>query len=119
MQRWSIAILWGGAFCLAGAGLAGAMLMKGAPAPSGPPTLADLQAAYDSEAQLAGPLHDKDLKIVGLECHPGSAPSRFYCEVGFVKSQLDPDRVFLDAAEVERRGPGSWKLLSGLCRRLI
>jgi hypothetical protein len=63
-------------------------------------------------------LHDDDLEIVGVDCHAG-APARFLCQVGFVKQNDDPDRVFLDAALIERRAGGGWKLLRGLCKRLL
>ena len=87
-------------------------------ADGGPPTVTDIQAAYDRAALLAGELHDKDLKIVGLDCHPGIG-GRYSCQVGFVKSGYDPTRVFLDAALVERGPSRGWKLLRGLCRRLL
>ncbi len=37
-----------------------------ATADSGPPTTEDVHAAYDRAALVAGELHDKDLKIVGV-----------------------------------------------------
>ena len=83
-----------------------------------PPTTPELQAAYDREVEVAGSLHDKDLKIVGADCHPGD-PGKFVCQVGFVEANIDPDRVYLDAALVERTEAGQWKLLRGLCRRLL
>ena len=82
------------------------------------PSLQDIQAAYDKAAALAGELHDKDLKIVGVDCHPGTG-AKFYCQVGFVKTEYDPARVFLDAALVERNASRDWTLLRGLCRRLL
>jgi hypothetical protein len=83
-----------------------------------PPSIADLQAAYDRAAAKAGELHDKDLKIVGIDCRP-SPGRRFSCQIGFVKTDDDLDRVFLDAALVERAASREWTLLRGLCRRLI
>jgi hypothetical protein len=109
--------------------LAAALIAVGGPAlawrafapaadPEGPPTMAALQQAYDREKNAAGGLHDDDLEIVGVDCHAG-APARFLCQVGFVKQNDDPDRVFLDAALIERRAGGGWKLLRGLCKRLL
>jgi hypothetical protein len=66
----------------------------------------------------AGELHDKDLKIPGVDCHPGMS-GRYTCEVGFVKTDYDRTRVFLDAALVERGASKDWTLLRGLCRRLL
>jgi hypothetical protein len=85
---------------------------------SGPPTVADLQGAYDNEARGDSALHDKDLEILGLDCHT-IGPSRFVCDVGFVETGGEPGRVYLDAALVERLPGQGWKLLRGLCRRLI
>jgi hypothetical protein len=87
-------------------------------AEAGPPTIMDVQAAYDRAALAAGDLHDKDLKIVGVDCHPGVS-GRYTCEVGFVKTDYDRRRVFLDAALVERGPSKDWTLLRGLCRRLL
>lgn len=87
-------------------------------AETGPPTIMDVQAAYDRAALAAGELHDKDLKVVGVDCHPGTS-GRYTCEVGFVKTDYDRTRVFLDAALVERGGAKDWTLLRGLCRRLL
>ncbi len=87
-------------------------------ADAGPPTIMDLQSAYDRAALVAGELHDKDLKIVGVDCHPGMS-GRYTCEVGFVKTDYDRTRVFLDAALVERGASKDWTLLRGLCRRLL
>jgi hypothetical protein len=84
----------------------------------GPPTIMDVQAAYDRAALAARELHDKDLKIVGVDCHPGTS-GRYTCEVGFVKTDYDRTRVFLDAALVERSASKEWTLLRGLCRRLL
>jgi hypothetical protein len=39
--------------------------------------------------------------------------------VGFVKTDYDRTRVFLDAALVERGASKDWTLLRGLCRRLL
>jgi len=87
-------------------------------ADAGPPTIMDLQSAYDRAALVAGELHDKDLKIVGVDCHPGMS-GRYTCEVGFVKTDYDRTRVFLDAALVERGASKDWTLMRGLCRRLL
>jgi len=83
-----------------------------------PPTVVDVQAAYDREVVVAGALHEKDLKIVRVECHSGD-PNRFFCEVGFVKTDIDSHWVYLDAALIEWTETGEWKLLRGLCRRLL
>ena len=87
-------------------------------ADAGPPTIMDVQSAYDRAALVAGELHDKDLKIVGVNCHPGTS-GRYSCQVGFVKTDYDRTRVFLDAALVERGASRDWTLLRGLCRRLL
>ena len=81
------------------------------------PSVADVQAAYDRAALSADGLHDGDIRIVGVDCRPGTG-MRFSCQVGFVKSEFDPTRVFLDTALVERT-PKGWTLARGLCRRLI
>jgi hypothetical protein len=89
-------------------------------APSGlEPTAADLQRAYDAEVSNgADRLHDKNLRIVGAQC-AAEGGEAFSCQVGFVKTDEDSDRVYLDAALVRRDGDGGWKLLRGLCRRLL
>ena len=58
------------------------------------------------------------MQIVGVDCHPGTN-GRYTCEVGFVKTDYDRTRVFLDAALVERSASKDWTLLRGLCRRLL
>ncbi|MCC3246961.1 hypothetical protein LG047_16830 [Methylocystis sp. WRRC1] len=100
--------------------LAGATVMFKAPATGAAtaPTIENLQAAYNREANVAGGLHDKDLRIVGLECATVEG-ARFACQVGFVKEEEGADRVYLDAALVERKSAEDWKLLRGLCRRLL
>jgi len=87
-------------------------------ADAGPPTIMDLQSAYDRAALVAGELHDKDLKILGLDCHPGLS-GRYSCQVSFIKTEYDPTRVFLDAALVKRGSFKAGTLLRGLCRRLL
>jgi hypothetical protein len=88
------------------------------PRRASPPTIIDVQSAYDRAALAAGELHHKDLKIVGVDCHPGTR-GRYACEVGFVKTDYDRTRVFLDAALVERGASKDLTLLRGLCRRLL
>ena len=61
----------------------------------------------------AGELHDRDLKIPGVDCHPGMS-GRYTCEVGFAKTDYDRTRVFLDAALVERGASNDRTLLRGL-----
>jgi hypothetical protein len=82
------------------------------------PTIGETQEAYDREAAAGGALHDKDLKVVGVHCR-GGADRRRWCQVSFIEQSGDPDRVFFDAALLERNDHRSWKLLSGLCRRLL
>ncbi len=87
-------------------------------ADAGLPTVTDVQAAYDRAALVAGELHDKDLKILGLDCHPGLS-GRYSCQVSFIKTEYDPTRVFLDAALVKRGSFKAGTLLRGPCRRLL
>jgi hypothetical protein len=87
-------------------------------AEEGPPTIVDLHSAYDRPALVAGELHDKDLKILGVDCRPGMS-GRYTLDVGFVKTDYDRTRVFLDAALVERGASKDWTWLRGLCRRLL
>lgn len=82
------------------------------------PSINDLQDAFDREASVAGGFHDKDLKIVGVDCQP-DGQRKFVCQVGFVKTAERSDRVYIDAASIERTADGNWKLLRGLCRRLL
>jgi len=100
--------------------LAGAVAMCNPASPTIPaaPTIENLQTAYNREANVAGGLHDRDLKIVGLECAAAEG-AKYACQVGFVKDEDGADRVYLDAALIERRGASDWKLLRGLCRRLL
>ena len=94
------------------------LLMGASTASDAPPTVPTLQAAYEREATGADVLHDRDLKILGIDCQAdGSA--RFFCQVGFKKTSEPSDRVYLDAALVERRSDGDFKLLRGLCKRLL
>ncbi|QGM47510.1 hypothetical protein [Methylocystis heyeri] len=85
----------------------------------GEPTVADLQIAYDAEVSSGeDALHDKNLKIVGAQCAAESGEA-FSCQVGFVKTDEESERIYLDAALVQRKNEGGWKLLRGLCRRLL
>jgi hypothetical protein len=81
------------------------------------PSVAGVQAAFDREAIVADGKHDRDLKITGLECMPDQA--KYFCQVNFVRTEQASGQVYLDAALIERRDDGDWKLLKGLCRRLI
>ena len=85
--------------------------------PTARPSIGDLQRAYDREAADGGNKHDKDLVIVGVDC-AASGATRYICQVGFKRSEENSDRVYLDAALLERQSEG-WKLLRGLCRRLL
>lgn len=102
--------------CLLGTFLC-AMLMS-PPGAAHVPTIAGVQAAFDREAVVADGKHDKDLKITGLECQPNQ-PSGYFCQVNFVRSAQTSGQVYLDAALVEQSNNGNWKLLKGLCRRLL
>lgn len=82
-----------------------------------PPSVGDLQRAYDREATVAGADHDEDVVIVGADCS-ADGETRYVCQVGFKKSSENWERVYLDGALLEREN-GQWKLLRGLCRRLI
>jgi hypothetical protein len=104
-----------GAFIVAA--VAGAGLGLSSRSPSATPGLAEIQRAYDNEAAVAGDKHDKNLKVVGVDCEKDAGP-RISCQVGFVEPADFGDRVFLDAALLERKG-ADWKLLRGLCRRLL
>ena len=70
------------------------------------------------QASVAEALHDKDLKIVGVDCQP-DGPTKFSCQVGFIKTEEQSDRVYIDAVSIERIANGNWKLRRGLCRRLL
>ncbi len=109
MSRTSFALL----FLTASASLAGFLALHMRPA-----DIPALQAAFDREASVAGSDHDKDLQIVGMDCKP-NAESKLSCQIGFIKRNEGGDRVYLDAALFERRMTGEWKLLRGLCRRLL
>jgi len=82
-----------------------------------PPSVGDLQRAYDREASFAGADHDEDVVIVGADCST-DGETRYVCQVGFKRSNENSERVYLDGALLEREN-GQWKLLRGLCRRLI
>jgi len=100
--------------------IAGAALFGLAPAArsDAAPTTGQLQSAYDREAARAAALHDDQLKIVGLDCASADAAT-MSCTVGFTKEQQEPGRVFIDAALIAREKSGEWRLLKGLCRRLL
>lgn len=82
-----------------------------------PPTVGEIQMAYVRAASAAGELHDKDLKVVGVDCRPTGGRRR-WCRIEFVKEAVDPKIVFLDTALLERKGDEGWTLLRGLCRGL-
>jgi len=84
---------------------------------SATPSVGDLQRAYEREATIPDGKHDPDLVVVGADCVARN-DQRYFCQVGFKRSEENSDRVYLDAALIERR-EGQWKLLSGLCRRLL
>ncbi len=66
-----------------------------------------MQSAYDREAAVAGALHDPDVVIVGVDCAAFDA-TKFTCQVGFKKRDENSDRVYLDAALIERER-GGWE----------
>ena len=75
---------------------------------------AGLETIGDREAVAAAELHDADIKIVGLDCMPESGARKFVCQIGFVRTNEHSDRIYLDAALVERIEREEWKLLRGL-----
>ena len=84
---------------------------------SSTPSVGDLQRAYEREAAIPDGKHDPDVVVVGVDC-AARGEQRYFCQVGFKRSEENSDRVYLDAAVVEREN-GRWKLRSGLCRRLL
>jgi len=84
---------------------------------SSTPSIGDLQRAYEREATIPDGKHDPDVVVVGVDCS-ARGEQRYFCQVGFKRSEENTDRVYLDAAVVERQN-GRWKLRSGLCRRLL
>lgn len=82
------------------------------------PTIPGIQAAFDREALVADGKHDRDLKITGLDCTQ-EQDSKYFCQVNFIRAEQHSGQVYLDAALIEQKGDGDWKLLKGLCRRLL
>ncbi len=104
--------------CLLGKFLCALMIGHSGAATLEPPSIENIQAAFDREATTNDGKHDKDIKITGLECLSDSPP-KYSCQVNFVRSEQNSGQVYLDVALVEWREDGNWKLLKGLCRRLL
>jgi hypothetical protein len=82
-----------------------------------PPSVAELQAAYDRQAQVDSALHDSSLRILGTDCAKAEQAYFYFCEIGYHTSRQVGDRVYLDQALFFRDKRGDWALLNGLCRR--
>ena len=79
------------------------------------PDVALIQTAYEREATVGSPRHDKGLQVLKSKCHDEGGGG-FLCEVTFI-SKADPDeRLYFDIVAVAREGD-HWVLKSGLCKR--
>jgi len=72
------------------------------------PAVGDLQRAYERESAIPDGKHDLDLVVLGVDC-AARDDRRYFCQVGFKLTETDPDRVYLDAALIERQN-GQWRL---------
>ena len=80
------------------------------------PTREIVQAAYEREAGRGDPRHDKNLKVLSVECGQGKFEREYLCWITYT-STADPAKpLFYDVAAVADTQDG-WALMSGLCRR--
>ena len=77
------------------------------------PDIAAIQTAYEREASIGSPFHDKALQVQQAQCH-GDGSDKFLCEITFI-SAGEPDRPYFDFVTVSRASAG-WELKSGLCK---
>jgi hypothetical protein len=83
-------------------------------APSLPPDVPGIQAAYDAEKASGSRLHADDLLIQNSDCTP-AADHGYDCQVSYVRKASLNGRLYFDVVALEPRTKG-WKLISGLCR---
>ena len=80
------------------------------------PTTGIVQAAYERESERGDPRHDKNLKVLSVDCNSGKIEHEFLCWVTFT-STVDPAQpLYYDVAAVADTDTG-WALKTGLCRR--
>ena len=80
------------------------------------PTLDIVQSAYEREAARGDPRHDKNLKVLSVECAKGKIDNEYLCWITYT-STVDPaNPLFYDVAAVADTQDG-WALKSGLCKR--
>jgi hypothetical protein len=78
-----------------------------------PPSVGDVQTAYERAAQLPTAKHVSGLQIVGIDCDPTA--TGFSCQVGFRIAGESDERVYLDAVALKPDADAGWLLVSGLC----
>jgi hypothetical protein len=80
-----------------------------------PPTVAEVQAAYDREATAANTKHDKNLQILSIVRCEKPNSDKYTCLIEFT-SRADPkEHLYYDVVSVANQD-GRLKLKSGLCR---
>ena len=79
------------------------------------PNVSIIQSAYEREASIGSPLHDKGLKVIEANCDDSKA-GRYLCQVTFMSSSDPEQRLYFDVIAVARSEQG-WELKSGLCKR--
>jgi hypothetical protein len=79
------------------------------------PTVAVVQAAYDSAKLEDVATHDDQLLIRQTDCRR-LGDDKFTCQVGFTDRRSTGDRLYFDVIGLDRVDR-AWKLVSGLCRR--
>ena len=80
------------------------------------PDVAGIQTADESEASAGSKLHDKGLKVLDAKCHDQQS-GQFLCEVTFISTNDESERLYFDVVAVKRVEGKGWELKSGLCKR--
>ena len=80
-----------------------------------PPSLTELQSAYENAAREPGSRHLPGLVILGSSCDD-LREDKFFCQIGYKLSGEDEQRVYLDVASVQKAPEAGWVLVTGLCR---
>jgi hypothetical protein len=86
------------------------------PANAAPPTSDIVQAAYERERGRGDLRHDKNLKVLSVECAQGKIDKEYLCWITYTSTSDPAKPLFFNVAAIAETHEG-WTLRSGLCRR--
>lgn len=78
------------------------------------PDVSIVQSAYEQEERRGSPLHDKNLRVLKVECGDRQS-NTFLCQVAFLSNDDPQQRLYFDVIAIARNDRG-WELKSGLCK---